>query len=71
MKSIYRLIFIIAFSMIANAQVTTPSMQQSSFNVGISYSPPYIYPGSVVQLYITVISMQTISKHIHRYKFSV
>lgn len=61
MKSIYRLIFIIAFSMIANAQVTTPSMQQSSFNVGISYSPPYIYPGSVVQLYITVISMQTIS----------
>ncbi|AFA38394.1 hypothetical protein Pogu_0367 [Pyrobaculum oguniense TE7] len=46
--------------MIANAQVATPSMQQSSFNVGVSYSPPYIYPGSIVQLYITVISIQPV-----------
>ncbi|MEZ0319324.1 MAG: S-layer protein [Pyrobaculum sp.] len=35
--------------------------QAPSFGVSVSYSPPYVYPGSLMQVYVTVFSAQSLS----------
>ncbi|AAL64863.1 conserved hypothetical protein [Pyrobaculum aerophilum str. IM2] len=60
MQSIYRIMWAITLAAFLSAQALAPTAQQQ-FNVALSYSPPYVYPGSIVQLYITIISAQSMS----------
>lgn len=52
MKSIYRLITALALAFLLKAQF---------LNVAVSYTPPYVYPGSTLQLYITLTAAQPIA----------
>ncbi|MEM1597875.1 MAG: NEW3 domain-containing protein [Pyrobaculum sp.] len=55
MTSIYRILgLVLLMGALASAQA-------SSFGVSVSYSPPYVYPGSLLQVYITVFSVQSLS----------
>ncbi|WP_148682779.1 NEW3 domain-containing protein [Pyrobaculum ferrireducens] len=60
MLPIYRIMLMVFLTAFVLAQ-TNPALQQPQFNLALSYSPPYIYPGSVVQLYITLVSAQPLS----------
>jgi len=57
MSSIYRVLPLVALAALVFAQ----SVPQAPISVSVSYSPPYVYPGSVLQLYITVFSPQSLT----------
>jgi len=54
MQSIYRIIPLLAL-------VSFVSGQSAPFNIAVSYTPPYVYPGSLIQLYITLVSAQPLT----------
>ena len=54
MQSIYRIIPLLVL-------VLFVSGQSAPFNIAVSYTPPYVYPGSLIQLYITLVSAQPLT----------
>lgn len=54
MQPIYRVIPLLVLALFVSAQ-------SAPFNVAASYAPPYVYPGSLVQLYITLVSAQPLT----------
>lgn len=54
MQSIYRMIPLLALVLFVSAQ-------SAPFNIAVSYTPPYVYPGSLIQLYITLVSAQPLT----------
>ena len=54
MQPIYRIIPLLALVLFVSAQ-------SAPFNIAVSYTPPYVYPGSLIQLYITLVSAQPLT----------
>jgi hypothetical protein len=54
MQPIYRIIPLIVLVFFVSAQ-------SAPFNIAVSYTPPYVYPGSLIQLYITLVSAQPLT----------